>query len=125
MMFCRLLLISTVCWSLVACQGASDAGIGEAEFQCPLNSSTIAISWTAPEENADNTVLDDLTGFIIFYGTASDAMTRSIVVPDPMATEYNVTGLCANRQYYLSMVAYNSQSVTSTLSNTINKLSTP
>jgi hypothetical protein len=62
------------------------------------------LSWVAPTENTDGSVLTDLGGYVIHYGTTSKNYTTSITVANPSLTRYVVEDLPAGT-YYFSMTS--------------------
>lgn len=65
---------------------------------------TTTLSWSPPTENEDGSALNDLDGYIIYYGTYSDTYTQSIDVGN--ATTYELSGLEYNTTYYIALTAY-------------------
>ncbi|MCW8998434.1 MAG: fibronectin type III domain-containing protein, partial [Kangiellaceae bacterium] len=82
---------------------------------------TATVSWTAPTHNTDDSELDDLTGYKIYYGQDADNLIDYILVEDPSQTSYVVEGLFTNTVYYFSVVACNSLGIESDLSNIASK----
>ena len=64
------------------------------------------LSWTPPTENNDGTVLANLAGYRIYYGTTPE-LGQSVTVSNPGLASYVLSGLDANT-WYFSMTAYNS-----------------
>jgi hypothetical protein len=62
------------------------------------------VSWTAPTQNTDGSVLADLSGYVIHYGTVSKNYTSSVTVSNAGLTTYVVGDLSAGT-YYFSMTA--------------------
>ena len=79
------------------------------------------LSWVAPTENADGSVLSDLAGYRVYYGTSSAALNMVVELSNPSLTTYMVTGLTAGT-YYFALKAYTSANVESDLSNIASKL---
>jgi hypothetical protein len=49
--------------------------------------------------NTDGTPVTTLTGYTIYYGTSSGALTQSVVV-SASTTSYTITGLAAGTWYF-------------------------
>jgi Putative Ig domain len=79
------------------------------------SSSTVSLSWVAPTENSDGTLLSNLKGYNVHYGTKSQTYSMVINVPNPGLTDYVVQNLDAGT-YYFSVSAYNSTGTESALS---------
>jgi hypothetical protein len=83
---------------------------GSASAALPAFSITVAaaqpppananLAWTAPTLNTDGTALTDLSGYTIRYGTSPSALTQSVIISDPTATSYTITGLAAGTWYF-------------------------
>lgn len=72
---------------------------------------TIRLAWDRVTTNADTTPCDDLAGYKIYYGTASQQYGTPINVvlanlSDPLAPTYDLTGLTAGTTYYIAATAY-------------------
>jgi hypothetical protein len=66
---------------------------------------TATVSWTAPTENTNGTVLTNIAGYTIYYGTSPSALTKTIQLPNPGATSYMVGNLTVGT-YYFTVAAY-------------------
>lgn len=68
---------------------------------------TATLSWTPPTANTDGTVLTDLAGFRIHYGTSPTALTQTIQIANPGLSGYTVSNL-APGTWYFAVRAYSS-----------------
>ena len=66
---------------------------------------TVSLSWTPPTTNADGSVLDDLAGYRIKYGTQEGTYPNVIPVANPGISSYVVENLAPNT-YYFVVTAY-------------------
>lgn len=82
------------------------------------------LTWDIPTQNSDDTTLNDLDRFIIYYGPASGALAYSVIVQDPTATTYDVENLRVNVSYMFAITAVNSSGVESDFSNIVTKMIT-
>jgi len=73
------------------------------------------LTWTPPTQNEDGSSLDDLDGYILYYGSSSDTYTHSIDVSN--VTTYQLTGLTIGNTYYFAITAYDTSGNESTYSN--------
>jgi hypothetical protein len=80
---------------------------------------TITLSWDAPKTNTDSTLLKDLKGFIIYYGTAPGKYTTRLDVGN--VTTYNFVNLNDVGTYYFTVTAYNTARNESSFSNEVSK----
>lgn len=79
------------------------------------------LSWTAPTRNTDGSMLADLTGFRVYYGTTAGSYTRSVQLPSPGMTSVVIENLAPAR-WYFAVKAYNSAGIESALSSSVSKL---
>jgi hypothetical protein len=66
---------------------------------------SVTVGWVAPTANTNGTNLSNLSGFKIYYGTASKQYTSSITVSSPTALSYVVTTLTVGQTYYFAVAA--------------------
>ncbi|MBI1911384.1 MAG: fibronectin type III domain-containing protein [Deltaproteobacteria bacterium] len=77
------------------------------------------LSWTAPATNTNGSQLADLTGYKVYYGTASGSYSNIIDVGN--VTSYKVANLSSGTTYYFAVTAYNSVGTESAYSNEATK----
>lgn len=100
--------------------GCGDGGgsVGSSNSAAPTGA---VLDWEAPVTNADGTPLADLTGFKVYYGTASPITkvnSQNVDVGD--TTGYTFDSLPAGT-YYFAVAAYDSSSNESELSDSTTK----
>jgi hypothetical protein len=78
------------------------------------------LSWTPPTQNEDGTVLEDLAGYKIYWGTTPGVYTNSVSV-DAGLTTYVVENL-APGTYEFVATSFNAAGVESVYSNTATKV---
>ena len=81
---------------------------------------TARLSWTPPTENTDNTPLDDLSGYKIYYGTAAGSYSTTVDVNNAGVTEYLIENLSSGTWYFV-VTAYNSLGIESAPSEEVSK----
>ncbi len=59
------------------------------------------VTWSAPEENADGSALNDLAGFKVYYGTALGNYPQVVDIGDPAATSYRIENLASGTHYFV------------------------
>ncbi|MDB6087236.1 MAG: sericin-like [Gammaproteobacteria bacterium] len=84
----------------------------------PTTSTNVTLAWEPPTQNSDGTVLTDLVGYKIHYGTASQNYTATLALDNAGLTRYVVDSLPAGT-YYFAVAAYNSKGMESTLSDEV------
>ena len=83
---------------------ATAGGITSVSVQIVIPS-PLALSWVPPTLNEDASLLNDLAGYRIYYGTASGNYSQMIEVQDFLATGYTFSGLSPGT-YYLVVTTY-------------------
>jgi hypothetical protein len=81
---------------------------------------SVTLSWSPPSQNTDGSVLTDLAGYRIYFGTTPSALTQTIQVSSSGISSYVVDDL-APATYYFAVRAYTSNGVESSSSNTASK----
>ena len=79
------------------------------------------ISWTPPTLNEDDTLLEDLAGYKIHYGTTSGVYPNVITVNNPGIASYFIDNLAPNR-YFFTVTAFDTSGNESVRSNIAEKL---
>lgn len=74
------------------------------------------LNWTAVTQNTDGTVLTDLAGYHIHYGTSAGNMSTVVTLNNASLTTYLVTNLSSGT-WYFGVSAYSSTGVEGMLSN--------
>jgi hypothetical protein len=81
---------------------------------------TATVNWQPPTENTNGTVITNLAGYTIEYGTNKSNLTSSVKVANPGLTRYVIENLAAGT-YYFGVIAYNSAGQTSSVSGVASK----
>jgi hypothetical protein len=69
------------------------------------------LSWSAPQQNTDGSTLNNLSGYVVHYGTSANALTQKVAIGSAVVTSYTIAGLTAGQTYYFSVAAVGSQDV--------------
>src|SRR3990172_9960687 len=85
----------------------------------PVYSGQSVLTWTPPTTNADGTPLTDLSGYKVYYGTASG--NYSTFIDAANVTSYTVPNLTNNATYYFATTAYDTSANESGFSNEVSK----
>jgi putative Ig domain-containing protein len=72
----------------------------------PTSTGSATVSWLPPTQNCDGSVLANLAGYHIYYGTTPDNLTKTAVIANAGLSRYVISGLAA-QTWYFSMTAYN------------------
>ena len=88
------------------------------QFASDANSATL--SWQAPNQNEDGSILMDLSGFKIYEGPDRDTTTMRVIstVDDPGILTVVVDNLVAGNHYF-AVTAVNGSGVESDFSNVV------
>ncbi len=84
-------------------------------------STSVELEWTPPPGNTDGTVLNDLAGYKVYYGTVSGAYTQSVDVGN--TNSVRLVGLQWDTTYFSAVKAYNHEGIESGFSEEIQWLS--
>lgn len=104
---CRILILTLSLYSLVSLNATI------------LTAGVATLSWNPPTTNVDGTVLTDLAGYKIRYGTASGNYSQTIDVGN--VTTYTVPSLVDGSTYYFAVTAYDTSGNESGYSNEVSK----
>ena len=81
----------------------------------------VNLAWTAPTENVDNSSLEDLAGFKVYYGLSSATYSESQDVGN--VTNATIDQLTDDTIHYFSVTAYDAQGTESAFSSEVSALS--
>jgi hypothetical protein len=65
-----------------------------------MSAGNAALDWTAPTENSDGSVLTNLAGYNVHYGTSPDELTHIDKLANPGLTSYVVEDLSTGKWYF-------------------------
>lgn len=86
-----------------------------------LPPAALTISWMPPTENTDGTVLTNLAGYRIYYGTSQTSLTHVVNITNPGISSYVLSNLTA-ATWYFAVAAVNAGGVESPRSPVVSKL---
>ena len=81
-----------------------------------VSNGSAALTWMPVTKNTDGTVLTDLAGYRVHYGTSPNAMSTVVTLANPSLTNYLVSNLSSGT-WYFGLTAYTSTGMESSLSN--------
>lgn len=85
-----------------------------------ISNGRATLLWTPPTENTDGTVLTDLSGYQIHYGTSPSALTQTITIDNSGLTTYVVENL-SPATWYFAITAVTTAGAQSSYSNVASK----
>jgi hypothetical protein len=65
-----------------------------------MSAGNAALDWTPPTENTDGSVLTNLAGYEVHYGTSPDKLTQIVKLANPGLTSYVVDNLTTGTWYF-------------------------
>lgn len=101
---------------VVACGGAGVSGSASA---LSFNGSA-TLKWTPVTKNRDGTLLTDLAGYRLHYGTSASSLSAVVELANPNLTTYLVRNLPSGT-WYFGVTAYTSNGTESPMSNIVQK----
>jgi hypothetical protein len=87
-------------------QAAASTASGTPPATTSTSTGSATLSWIPPTQNSDGTLLANLAGYHIYYGTTPDNLSKTLTVSNAGLTRYVISGLTATT-WYFSMTAYN------------------
>ncbi|MDF1880442.1 fibronectin type III domain-containing protein [Sulfurimonas sp. MAG313] len=112
----------TVCLAVLPFVFLSCGSSSEEETSVPVKVGSLRLSWSAPVQNTDNSTLDNLAGYKIYYGENENNLSESIDVTTASLESYVINNLKANTKYYFSVTAINTNKIESSYSNIVSKV---
>ena len=91
--------------------GSSTGGSGS-----PTGVATL--DWMPPTENSDGSVLTNLAGYTVYYGTSASNLTQSVKITNPGLSAYTLSDLSSGT-WYFAVTSYSSTGVESTRSGVV------
>jgi hypothetical protein len=104
----------------LTCSDADGSASSSVDVTITTGNGTALLSWTPPTQNTDNSALTDLSGYVIYYGTASGSYTETVSIDNPGLTSYQIDNLSA-ADWYFVITAVNSANVESAYSEEVSK----
>jgi hypothetical protein len=100
--------------TIVASDGTNNSQLGPFDITVASTATTgsATLSWQPPTENADGSPLTNLAGYVIRYGTKSDALAMEVRISNPGITTAMIENL-APATWYFTVSAYTSTGVES------------
>jgi hypothetical protein len=71
-----------------------------------------------PTENSDGTVLTNLAGYTVYYGTSPSNLSQSVKITNPGLASYTMSNLPSGT-WYFAVTSYSSAGIESTRSGVV------
>jgi hypothetical protein len=78
------------------------------------------VTWQPPTQNSDGSALTNLAGFQVDYGTAANALNKTLKVANPAQSSSTVTNLTSGT-WYFAVQAYTNSGLQSAVSSVVTK----
>jgi hypothetical protein len=85
-----------------------------------MSAGNAALDWTPPTANTDGSVLTNLAGYNVHYGTSPDQLTQADKLANPGLTSYVVNNLSTGK-WYFAISSYAATGVESSNSGVVSK----
>jgi len=79
---------------------------------------TATLDWMPPTENTDGSVLTNLAGYTVYYGTSAANLTQSVKITNPGLTAYTLSNLPSGT-WYFAVTSYSSTGIESSRSGVV------
>ena len=76
------------------------------------------LDWMPPTANSDGTVLTNLAGYTVYYGTSPSTLTESVKITNPGLASYTMSNLPSGT-WYFAVTSYSSEGIESTRSGVV------
>lgn len=73
---------------------------------------SVTLNWLAPADNTDGTPLTNLAGYMLYYGTSANALTKTVRISNPGVMSYVLSNLSPGT-WYFAVTAYTTADVQS------------
>ena len=100
--------------------GSLNASLSAFDINVNAATGSATLTWTPPTLNDDGSVLNDLSGYRIYYGTSANNLSTRIEVNDATASSYVVTNLGPGT-YFFGATAVNGAGAESDMSQIASK----
>ncbi|MFL6604747.1 MAG: putative Ig domain-containing protein [Steroidobacteraceae bacterium] len=97
---------------------AFNVSVNQASTGNQVSTGNAMLDWIPPTQNSDGTVLTDLAGYRVHYGTSPEQMTQSVSIANPGLTSYVVDNLSAGT-WYFAVTSYTAGGKESNLSGVV------
>jgi len=108
---------SSTAASATGSTGATTVAASNKTSTMPVStgSGSATLDWMPPTENSDGTVLTNLAGYTVYYGTSPSALTQSVKITNPGLASYTMSNLPSGT-WYFAVTSYSSAGIESTRS---------
>lgn len=86
--------------------------------QAVASTGTAELTWIPPTQNTDGSVLTNLAGYKVHYGTSASALTQIVTIANAGLAAYTMSNLPAGN-WYFAVTAYSSAGIESDLTGVV------
>jgi hypothetical protein len=109
----HVLISAAIIGLLIGCGGGAGGSSDDSN-----GAKNVTVSWTPPIANTDESILKDLAGYRIYYGTTSLDYSDSLAIDNSGLSSFVVEGL-GEATWYFVMTAINDQGIESSFSEEV------
>ena len=85
-----------------------------------ISNGSVTVDWTPPTENTDGTVLTELQGYRVHYGTTANNLTQTAELDNPGLTSYVVSNLSSGT-WFFGVSAYSTTGAESSITGVVSQ----
>jgi hypothetical protein len=85
-----------------------------------VSNGSAQLNWVPPTSNTDGTIITNLSGYRVHYGTQAGNLSQSVTIANPGIASYTVTNLSSGT-WYFAISDYRADGVESAPSNVVSK----
>jgi hypothetical protein len=112
--------VSSTTGSAAASTAATTVAASNKTSTMPVSTGagSATLDWMPPTENSDGTVLTNLAGYTVYYGTSPSTLTESVKITNPGLASYTMSNLPSGT-WYFAVTSYSSAGIESTRSGVV------
>jgi hypothetical protein len=95
--------------------GSHDAALAAFSISVTSTAQSVTLYWTPPSSNSNGSLLTDLAGYRIYYGTSAASMTTVVTVSNPNETSQAIGNLSPGK-WYFAVTSFNTDKIESKFS---------
>jgi hypothetical protein len=108
--------------SISVTDGGATSSLPEFSIQVTQTAlGSMTLTWIAPTENSDGTVLTDLAGYNLYYGVSAGNYPNRIRINNPSISTYIIENLLPDT-YFVVATSFNASGIESVFSNMATKM---
>lgn len=98
---CKVLAVAMAVVS-AGCLEQVDGGAPAIDGNVDYGDASVSLSWTPPTQNEDGSILMDLAGYNLYYGTEEGNYENVVMIDNPSISTYIVENLAPGTYYFVA-----------------------